>query len=264
MSDVGIGGGPSTAGPPPGAGGAHVPPVLLRRAGVAVLVDVRGPGLPRVLHWGGDPGELDDAALARLGADLTPGVPHVGAGRPVALHARAGPARRLVRHTRGGRPQGRRRRLPAVRPPRAGRRPGGGRGRRGTRPDQRGCGRRRPARAVQRASAGGRRAAQTAPHPSPHRPRGVHGRLAAGPAAGPRPGERAARPHRPLVPRAQPAAQALRPRHPLQGLPARPDRPRRDPAHARGDGGFRVPHGRGLGRARRLERQPPASGRAPA
>lgn len=48
------------------------PPVLLRAAGVAVLLDVEGPQLPRVLHWGADPGELPPEALARLAADLTP------------------------------------------------------------------------------------------------------------------------------------------------------------------------------------------------
>ena len=31
--------------------------IALRAGGVAVVVDARGPGLPRVLHWGADPGE---------------------------------------------------------------------------------------------------------------------------------------------------------------------------------------------------------------
>ena len=31
-------------------------PVLLRAAGVGVLLDVTGPELPRILHWGADPG----------------------------------------------------------------------------------------------------------------------------------------------------------------------------------------------------------------
>jgi alpha-galactosidase len=47
--------------------------VLLRSAGVAVLLDTGGPEFPRVLHWGADPGPLDDDALARLVADLVPG-----------------------------------------------------------------------------------------------------------------------------------------------------------------------------------------------
>jgi alpha-galactosidase len=37
---------------------------LLRAGGVALLVDVTGPLLPRVLHWGADPGDLDGACLA--------------------------------------------------------------------------------------------------------------------------------------------------------------------------------------------------------
>ena len=37
--------------------------VLLRAAGVALLVDARGPGLPAVLHSGADPGG-DPAAIA--------------------------------------------------------------------------------------------------------------------------------------------------------------------------------------------------------
>jgi alpha-galactosidase len=38
--------------------------VLLRSDGVAVLLDARGPGLPRIAHWGADPGEVDPAAVA--------------------------------------------------------------------------------------------------------------------------------------------------------------------------------------------------------
>ena len=30
--------------------------IALRAAGVAVVLDASGPGLPRVLHWGADPG----------------------------------------------------------------------------------------------------------------------------------------------------------------------------------------------------------------
>ncbi|MGZ4612544.1 MAG: alpha-galactosidase [Kineosporiaceae bacterium] len=57
-------------------------PVLLRSAGVAVLLDTDGPQLPRVLHWGADPGPLDADALARLAADLVPGRPHAGLDEP--------------------------------------------------------------------------------------------------------------------------------------------------------------------------------------
>ena len=49
-------------------------PLLLRSAGVGVLLDTDGPQLPRVLHWGADPGPLDDPALTRLIDDLAPGV----------------------------------------------------------------------------------------------------------------------------------------------------------------------------------------------
>ncbi|WP_228079106.1 alpha-galactosidase [Streptomyces profundus] len=38
----------------------------LRAAGVSVVLDLRGPRLPRVLHWGADLGPLDDDALAAL------------------------------------------------------------------------------------------------------------------------------------------------------------------------------------------------------
>jgi alpha-galactosidase len=55
---------------------------LLRSAGVAVLLDARGPQLPRVLHWGADPGDLDDEALGRLAADLQPGLARSGFDEP--------------------------------------------------------------------------------------------------------------------------------------------------------------------------------------
>ncbi|GIF51971.1 alpha-galactosidase [Asanoa ferruginea] len=41
-------------------------PVVLAAAGAAVILDVSGPGLPRVLHWGADPGPLDEADLRAL------------------------------------------------------------------------------------------------------------------------------------------------------------------------------------------------------
>lgn len=49
-------------------------PLLLRAGGVGVLLDVAGPGLPRVLHWGADPGPLTGDEAARLVGDLAPGV----------------------------------------------------------------------------------------------------------------------------------------------------------------------------------------------
>lgn len=50
-------------------------PVLLRAAGTAVVLDVEGPHLPRVLHWGADPGELGVEDLRALAHDLVPAVP---------------------------------------------------------------------------------------------------------------------------------------------------------------------------------------------
>ncbi len=50
--------------------------VLLRAAGVALLVDARGADLPRVLHWGADPGPLDPSACRRLADDLQVAVPN--------------------------------------------------------------------------------------------------------------------------------------------------------------------------------------------
>ncbi|HEX2809000.1 MAG TPA: glycoside hydrolase family 36 N-terminal domain-containing protein, partial [Kineosporiaceae bacterium] len=58
---------------------------LLRAAGVGVVVDLAGPLPPRVLHWGGDPGPLDDEALERLAADVVPGGPHSAVDEPWPL-----------------------------------------------------------------------------------------------------------------------------------------------------------------------------------
>ncbi|MEV4813270.1 alpha-galactosidase [Micromonospora avicenniae] len=44
--------------------------VHLRRARTSLVLDARGPGLPRVVHWGGDTGDLDDDGLRQL-ADAT-------------------------------------------------------------------------------------------------------------------------------------------------------------------------------------------------
>ena len=38
----------------------------LRAAGVSVVVDARGPRLPRIAHWGADLGDLDDGLLSDL------------------------------------------------------------------------------------------------------------------------------------------------------------------------------------------------------
>ncbi len=39
--------------------------VQLHAAGTSLLLDVRGPGLPEILHWGADLGDVDAASLAR-------------------------------------------------------------------------------------------------------------------------------------------------------------------------------------------------------
>ncbi|MCY7342186.1 MAG: alpha-galactosidase [Pseudonocardia sp.] len=50
----------------------NIVPVLLRAGGAAVLLDVAGPDLPRVVHWGAD---VDLPDPARVVAALAPGVP---------------------------------------------------------------------------------------------------------------------------------------------------------------------------------------------
>ncbi len=57
-------------------------PVLLRTDGVGVVLDVRGDGLPRVIHWGADPGPLDADGLRDLVAGLAPAVPHSALDEP--------------------------------------------------------------------------------------------------------------------------------------------------------------------------------------
>ncbi|MFD6566459.1 alpha-galactosidase [Micromonospora profundi] len=48
----------------------------LRRAGTSLVLDARGPGLPRVVHWGGDVGDLDADGLRHLvDATVPPVVP---------------------------------------------------------------------------------------------------------------------------------------------------------------------------------------------
>ncbi|MEU5670511.1 alpha-galactosidase [Micromonospora sp. NPDC047753] len=48
----------------------------LRRARTSLVLDARGPGLPRIVHWGGDVGALDDDGLRQLSdATVPPVVP---------------------------------------------------------------------------------------------------------------------------------------------------------------------------------------------
>ncbi len=73
--------GPDESGP----GGFGAAPVLLRAGGVALLLDLTGPRLPRVLYWGADPGPLDPDACRALAADLRPGLPNSAPDQPWSL-----------------------------------------------------------------------------------------------------------------------------------------------------------------------------------
>lgn len=57
----------------------------LRAAGVSVVVDVRGTGVPAVLHWGSDLGATDAAALSALAAASVPAVPSSSIDVPLRL-----------------------------------------------------------------------------------------------------------------------------------------------------------------------------------
>ncbi len=58
---------------------AHAGPVAhLRAGGVSLLADLSAPGLPKVVHWGADLGELSEPQADALIRAATPGVPHAG------------------------------------------------------------------------------------------------------------------------------------------------------------------------------------------
>lgn len=59
-------------------------PVHLRRQGVSVLVAPDADGVPVLLHWGADLGDLGPEALTHLVAARRPGVPHSAYDRPRA------------------------------------------------------------------------------------------------------------------------------------------------------------------------------------
>ncbi|MFE1902290.1 alpha-galactosidase [Streptomyces gardneri] len=61
----------------------HPVPAVLRAAGTALILDVAGPGLPTVLHWGADPGDLGDSAQLLLG--VRPSWPVASVDAPVRL-----------------------------------------------------------------------------------------------------------------------------------------------------------------------------------
>ena len=57
----------------------------LRAAGVSIVVDARGTGVPAVLHWGPDLGALDEAALSALILASVPSVPPSSIDGPLRL-----------------------------------------------------------------------------------------------------------------------------------------------------------------------------------
>ncbi|MFI6264047.1 alpha-galactosidase [Micromonospora sp. NPDC051006] len=57
----------------------------LRRARTSLVLDARGPGLPRVAHWGGDVGDLDDDGLRQLTDATVPPVVPSSFDTPTAL-----------------------------------------------------------------------------------------------------------------------------------------------------------------------------------
>jgi alpha-galactosidase len=59
--------------------------LLLRNAGVGVVLDARGPGAPSILHWGADPGDLSPQELSWLARDLTGARAHSAVDEPSRL-----------------------------------------------------------------------------------------------------------------------------------------------------------------------------------
>ncbi|HET8616786.1 MAG TPA: alpha-galactosidase [Actinomycetales bacterium] len=58
--------------------------VVLRAAGTALLLDVGGPALPRVVHWGADPGDLTTGQARTLALAAAPALPNSGLDAPWA------------------------------------------------------------------------------------------------------------------------------------------------------------------------------------
>ena len=82
--------------------------VLLRAGGTALLLDARGPGLPVVVHWGADPGELPAAEQAAWCDGAVPAVPSSSLDEPVRVgllpeHATGYPGRAVLAGTAGAR-----------------------------------------------------------------------------------------------------------------------------------------------------------------
>ena len=64
---------------------SHTPVLHLRRAGTSLVLDTSGDGLPRVLHWGRDLGDLDAESLAAFSTSMVPAVPTNAMDDPVPM-----------------------------------------------------------------------------------------------------------------------------------------------------------------------------------
>src|SRR4051812_24646279 len=64
----------------------------LRAAGVSVLLDARGTGVPTIVHWGRDLGPLSDAEAAALADASVPAVPPSSLDQPLRVSLAAGRA----------------------------------------------------------------------------------------------------------------------------------------------------------------------------
>ncbi|MDP4502574.1 alpha-galactosidase [Nonomuraea turcica] len=82
-------------------------PIHLRAGGVSLVLDVGGPRLPSVLHWGGDLGDVTPAQLRELALAAVPAVVSSGLDTPAELsvlaeHATGWPGLPGLRGHRGG------------------------------------------------------------------------------------------------------------------------------------------------------------------
>ncbi|WP_327591155.1 alpha-galactosidase [Nonomuraea sp. NBC_00507] len=82
-------------------------PIHLRAGGVSLVLDVGGPRLPSVLHWGGDLGDITPAQLRELALAAIPAVVSSGLDTPAELsvlaeHATGWPGLPGLRGHRGG------------------------------------------------------------------------------------------------------------------------------------------------------------------
>ncbi len=64
---------------------ANPQPVVLSNAGTSIVVDIAGPRLPRILHWGADLGQLNADELADLCRAGNAGVPRENGDEPLTV-----------------------------------------------------------------------------------------------------------------------------------------------------------------------------------